>query len=258
MAENCQSNPAKVLLVADQAGTRTYATGSTAYDPISGGSATLTPSTPAQSYVGTFTSLPSYLSGLYFDFRAFSSDRDQATPPATSETLSVYGWQGVPAFFSTFLARTDGAHQIVTVPVTPSTTGFTFDGSELLPRMGIATFSPATKTLHAPSLPGSAEPDLYVGSVHFRTTDDHFAMWTVFADKAGDFALPTIPASVADLTPVTGVGEYAGSIVIASDAVDGYDQARLNPYELWRQARYGGANRTIESASSYPTQAGSP
>jgi hypothetical protein len=253
MTESCQSDPAAVVLLATNTstGTKTYASGMTAYDRISGGTISLTPETAVQSYAGTFTGIPPEVSGLTFEFVAGINNSASVMGPASSESLQVQGWQGLPGRLLAYLLRSDYAMQVISEDVTAATTSVAADAGALLPWLGLARFDVPTATFHAPSLPGGAQGDVFIGTVIFTNTSDKTVVWTVIAEKPGTFALPSIPANVFDATPKPGSQSQIGaSMVFAADTIAGYREALRDPLRMWRAAWYGGGPRMHRSESA--------
>lgn len=252
MYDYCQSNPANVVLLAFQGNTITYATGSTAYDPSTGGAITLAPSLASQPYTGTFTTIPPEVSRILLDFNAGTQSRDELFAAGTAATLNVQGWQGLPARFVAFLSRSDGAHQTVIEEVTTSTTDFTLDGaSTLLPWLGLATYLPTTHTFRAPALPGAVDPDLFIGTFVYGAANNKTVIWTIIASGPRDFVLPQIPTSIADLTPWSNEGKYGSVYALAGDGINGFAEARQDPFALWRRMYMHASGRLVVSQAAY-------
>lgn len=241
MYEFCQTTPASVVLLAKSNGTTTYASGTTAYDPASGGTISLTPATATQTYAGTFTGLPPEVAKLRFAFDTSIDSSVLVAGPASSESLQVDGWQGLPGRLSAGMYRTDFASQVVSETVSASTTGFSLDGNVLLPWLGLARFDVPTATFHAPSLPGGADGDVFIGTFSFGNTSNKGVVWTIIAEKPGAFTLPSIPASVLDATPKPdGMSNVGNSFVFESPTIAGYRDALHDPLRLFRESWYGG------------------
>jgi hypothetical protein len=82
--------------------------------------------------------------------------------------------------------------------------------------------------------------------------------WTLFAAHPGMFTLPTIPTTVVDTSPSATTSVTCAAFVFADEATAGYDDARRNPFAVWRRNFYGTEGRARYSSSPYPNPETSP
>lgn len=226
-----------------------YANADVAYDPTTGGSVTLSQLTPGPQYTGTLTNIPAAVTQLRFGFVAGAEMYQTVSSPATSASLQVTGWRGLPARFVTRLDNSAGADQTLQADVSAASTGYSADvGGALLPWLGQTSFDLGTQTLKVPMPSPGAPFDMFLGSVTYTAAGGKFVYWSVFGATPGDVPVPHVPASVADMTAID-YGSTA-AILVESDAVTGFDEARRDPVGVWH--RFGTAGAGTVTASRSP------
>lgn len=233
MKEMCRSNPAAVLVMNP---TQTaYATATVAYDPTTGGVVTVPAQwTPSTQYSATYTNVDPRITSIGMAFADGQQSLTRLNMPSGTASGHVPSWRfQSPRFVTTFLnANGAGEHQVAVQTVAATSAGLSMDvGASLLPWLGKPVFDTASRSVAVPIVAAGAEGDLFMTQVGFTRPSGGWSVWQVFQARPKDFVLPAIPTSVADMTPelITGDPE---AVMMASESVDGYAQARQAPYSL--------------------------
>jgi len=152
-------------------------------------------------------------------------------PSGASLALAAGTLSKPTATHDSFIER-DAATQTITQHVAGTVTTFGLDvGAILLPWLAEPTFDPATATIAVADTSSSSPPDLFTAHVIYLRDGVTRYEWTVFAPDAADIVLPAMPPEVGEVNP--SAGDTTGALDIElfeSDAVDGYDDVRADPY----------------------------
>jgi hypothetical protein len=222
-----------------------------AYNATTGGSTTIASTAAAPLFTASYSNVPSGV--------AFLTPRRQSAGlllgdhiqnPTASQAAQHYGGVGSEARrITTFTAPTN-AQQIVFDDASPSATNYSLDASTaLLQWLGVPSVNTTTRVVTTPTSTGPTG-DLAVAFLAYGRPGNGVAHWLLFMEAPTTFTLPTIPASVADMTivslgtPNMSVFEFA--------SVSGYDVARLDPHALYRNSDWGIPRLTGVRASLSP------
>ena len=174
------------------------------------------------------------------DDRGFQSGIS-GVPTNGLATLAALGPNTSTAVLETFITRPSFGQQTVLQRVAGASTTYGLDvEASVLPWFGLPTFDATTGTIHQPVDPANSSgdaPDLFftaVGYLRAAQADGGVStqiQWLLFGPTPGDVVLPELPTDLAELAPRaadTIQEQFSGAV--ESDAIPGYDQARVDPY----------------------------
>jgi hypothetical protein len=208
-----------------------------AYSPTAGAMTTITATTAAPQFDTTFTNVPSGLALLTARRESGGLLMSQYISSPTATTVAHYtGPVGLAATFISIFekpvtAQGYAARQYVYEAAPPSMTTHTLDASAtLLKWIDQPTFDMSTRKLTVPTSTTGMDGDLAAVFLAYGAPGGPLT-WEIFTASPQDLTLPTIPMSVADVTPTS-----AGSpevMLFESDHVNGFAEAHLDPHTLW-------------------------
>ncbi len=230
---NCEHDPTEILMN----GVDGYADVMVPF--VANGSVTMpTQLTPDVMVDISYSNIPSDVISLGFNWDTGGSENGNYQQPM-ADTLALHTTTPVGATLdvATTAVNEERATQLIDQPMPTTTTSATLDlGSNLLAWLQTPTIDLTTGVITTPTLSDGTtpdDPDLFALLVDYTGGPFEFVEWILYAPGPDNVKLPTIPASVADLTPAPDSSGIVNTAeLFEADDVAGYAVAHLAPHLL--------------------------